>query len=248
MKILGAFLLAFAVTASAQLRETAVSTPTLGRAEGDQGGPLAATNGTDFFAVWNDARGGGTFGTRVAADGRVLDPTGIFITASQPRALLWCGDAYVLVYSASDNRSAGVVRINTEGKVIDGPRNVTQSYVAAAATNGSTIVLAGTNITVLNDRAQFIEQIAPPIAGGYAWAATSNGATYELAAALYSGGLNWVAAIALDRNGHTQKVLYFGSSANQVLVTPSAAGYRVFYGDLQKDTVMTFDTATDPAP
>src|ERR1043166_288245 len=74
--LLSALTTAFA--ASAQVIETPVATATLGQAEENQTIPLAATDGTDFFVVWQDSRGG-TFGTRVTHDGRVLDPTGIQI-------------------------------------------------------------------------------------------------------------------------------------------------------------------------
>ena len=185
MKILGALLLALTFSASAQVLETPVAAAPLGPPEGYRNAPMAATDGVDFLAVWNDNRGG-TFATRITHDGQVLDPTGIFISAVQSRALLWCGGAYVLVYSAADNRSAGVIRLDREGKVIDGPRDVTNSYVITAATNGSTIVLTGTKITVLDDRARFIEDVPPPVAGSFTWTVASDGSTYEVASSIYT--------------------------------------------------------------
>lgn len=246
-KTLGSLLLLAAATfsAAAQLRETPISAPSLGPAEAYQNVPLAATDGTDFLAVWNDYRGG-TFGTRITHDGRVLDPTGLFI-GGMPRALLWCGGVYVLVYSASDNRSAGIIRLSRGGKVIDGPRDITNSYVITAATNGSTIVLAGTKITVLDDRARFVEEVAPPVFGPFEWTVASNGSTYEIVSTIYTNGHNSVVATALDAGGHVGKSLFFQAPAAQVLVTPSGSTYRVFFGDLQKDVVMTFDTSSDPA-
>jgi hypothetical protein len=245
MKILGALLLALTLSASAQLRETPVAAAPLGPAEGAQVTPLAATDGSDFFVVWGDSRGG-TFGTRVTHDGRVLDTTGIFLADAYPTALLWCGGAYVLVYSAADNRSAGVVRFNSEGRIIDGPRKVTDSHEAVAATNGSTIVLAGADITVLDDRAERVEEIPMPVDGTYAWALASNGSAYELVVTAYTGLQNRVVAIPLAANGHPQSSQSLPSIV-RAFVIASPAGYRVFFGKLSDDTVMTFDTANDPA-
>ena len=245
MKTLVPLLLALTLSASAQLRETPVATAPLGPAEGSQVTPLAATDGTDFFVVWGDTRGG-TFGTRVTHDGRVLDTTGIFLAGSNPRALLWAGGAYVLVYSAPDNRSAGVVRINRDGKVIDGPRQVTESHVGAAATNGSTIVLGGADITVLNDRAERIDEFPIPVDNTYGWALASNGSTYEFAVVAYTGLQNRVVAMALDANGHLQSSQSVPSTVSPFVI-PSGAGYRVFFANLSNDAVMTFDTASGPA-
>jgi hypothetical protein len=250
MKTLGplVLLLTLTVSASAQIRETPVSTGPLGPAVGNQMSPLAATDGTDFFVVWNDYRGG-TFGTRVTHDGNVVDKTGIFLTTASPRALLWCGGVYVLVYSG--NNSTGIVRFTADAHIIDGPRNITNSYVGAAATNGSTIVLAGPKITILDDRAELIEEIPSPVLGASAWGASSNGSTYELAVAFYANGLNGVYSIPLDAHGHPQEALYLHGSALQTLVTPEGAGYRLFFGDVQTGVVMTYATTTDattPSP
>lgn len=250
MKTLGplVLLLTLTVSAAAQIRETPVSTGPLGPAVESQMSPLAATDGTDFFVVWNDYRGG-TFGTRVTHDGQVLDKTGIFLTTASPRALLWCGGVYVLVYSG--NNSTGIVRVTADAHIIDGPRDITTNYVGAAATNGSTIVLAGPKITILDDRAELIEEIPSPVAGASAWGASSNGSTYELAVAFYANGLNGVDSIPLDAHGHPQEALYLHGSALHTLVTPEGAGYRLFFGDVQTGVVMTYATTTDattPSP
>ncbi|HEY2322754.1 MAG TPA: hypothetical protein VGJ82_07810, partial [Thermoanaerobaculia bacterium] len=98
MKTLGALLLAFALTASAQVRETPVASAPLGPPEGSQDQPIVGSNGSDFFVVWSDARGG-TFGTRVTRDGEVLDKTGIHLSNSVfPIAVLWCGGAYNVLF------------------------------------------------------------------------------------------------------------------------------------------------------
>ncbi|HEX8153543.1 MAG TPA: hypothetical protein VF698_10475, partial [Thermoanaerobaculia bacterium] len=50
-------------------------------APGQQYSAAVATNGRDFLAAWTDARSGNPdiYATRIAADGRVLDPNAIVL-------------------------------------------------------------------------------------------------------------------------------------------------------------------------
>src|SRR5258705_542776 len=152
MKTLASLLLFLAISASAQVREVPIAPPQYGPAEGSQNYPRAATNGTDFLVAWSDARAGeSVFATRVTREGTVLDRTGIPVALSPlgvsvpelvsvPKlvAVLWCGDAYVIVMAGQDSSAhwfTFVARIDVNGKVIDGPRIVVPGYSTAAATN-----------------------------------------------------------------------------------------------------------------
>ncbi|UCF80610.1 MAG: hypothetical protein JSV08_08910 [Acidobacteriota bacterium] len=59
--------------------------PVIGPAAYNQSNPSVASNGTDYFVVWDDWRNGADadiYGTRVALDGTVLDPTGIAVSTA----------------------------------------------------------------------------------------------------------------------------------------------------------------------
>lgn len=79
-------------------------------APGDQDFPAVASNGTDFFVVWHDARnasGSDIYGTRITGAGVVSSPAGVLISAaagaqSNPD-VAWNGTRYVVVWQ--DRRS-----------------------------------------------------------------------------------------------------------------------------------------------
>lgn len=132
--------------------EFPLATPTIGRAAGMQMAPQVATDGRDFFAVWIDSRSGGTYsiyGTRVLADGTVLDPTGILIStpghSSASAALAWDGSNYVVVWEDTGNVS--FVRVDRNGTVLDAPRTAfSQSQkepVIASNGHGSIVSVFG---------------------------------------------------------------------------------------------------------
>jgi len=93
--------------------------------------PSVATDGNQFFVVWQDFRNGkdyDTYGTRVSTDGRVLDPGGILIgkgvgNQSYPTVAF---DGTNFVVSWMDNRvmeqsyAIRAARVSTGGVVLDG--------------------------------------------------------------------------------------------------------------------------------
>ncbi len=255
MKISGALLLALTLSASAQVRETAVATAPLGQAEGRQGPAIVASNGPDFFVVWSDDRGG-TFGTRVTHDGEVLDKTGIHLSGSFfPIAVLWCGGTYTVVLEEGIDGVVGtsVVRVDVNGKVIDGPRLAARNGIPrAAVTNGSTILIVADSLALLDDRAQLIQQLPSPFPDGNYWAAASNGNTYEIATSRLSDGREWVVTMTLDSDAHVLHTLYLPDAQGQPKIVVTSGKYRVFCESVttlpKVPQIVTFDASIDPAP
>jgi hypothetical protein len=137
-----------AFAAPARYVDVPVSPPTLARAAGGQRQPHVATDGRDFFAVWLDSRGGTSslYGTRVLADGTVLDPTGILLNAPEQFcdsfALAWDGASYVIAYQVSSRVS--FIRVNRDGAILGAPQTIFDAASAPAiASNGhGSIVIA----------------------------------------------------------------------------------------------------------
>jgi hypothetical protein len=76
-----------------------VSGGVLTRAAGFQTTPRLATNGEMTFVAWDDQREGGyaVYGTRLDAEGNVLDPAGVRIGNYLVRAVAWNGESFVVV-------------------------------------------------------------------------------------------------------------------------------------------------------
>lgn len=94
---------------------------------GDQDEPAVASDGDGFLAVWRDERRDGIRGTRVSADGKVLDPDEITISAhgavGDP-AVSWDGKNYLVVWSRANLGGASRsdiygARVSPDGVVLD---------------------------------------------------------------------------------------------------------------------------------
>lgn len=147
---------AFAAPAAPYV-DVPVTSPTIARAAGTQNKPHVATDGHDFLAVWIDSRGGfsSLYGTRLLADGTVLDPSGILISAPEQYcdsfALAWDGSNYVVAWQA-DSR-VNFTRVDRDGAVLGPPKTVfdRNGAVPYIASNGhGTIVIAHT-LTVISN-------------------------------------------------------------------------------------------------
>jgi hypothetical protein len=139
--------------------------PTIARAAARQQQPLVATDGRDFFAVWLDSRGGFTsvFGTRILADGTVLDPTGIVVGSPGVEcgspALVWDGANYVVVWHERyshpyyDGRFS-FARVDRNGTVLGGQKTLVDHIIGSPliASNGhGSLVLADDFMSISQD-------------------------------------------------------------------------------------------------
>ena len=121
-RAVSAILLLLLATVSASALDIAgerpVASPARRAASGFQT-PLVplATNGTTFFTAWVETRNGenAVYGTRIASSGRVLDPTGLRLAATDvsfgKTAVLWNGRDYVVFAP----ETAGIVIAQVRG-------------------------------------------------------------------------------------------------------------------------------------
>jgi hypothetical protein len=114
--------LTFAVSAtSAPLRfgpEVPLSAPELGEVKATASQVAVATDGKNYFVVWNDGRGG-VFGARVAPDGTLLDPLNIFIGDGHSPAVVWTGQVYVVAWGANDSDTIWATRVGPDGELFE---------------------------------------------------------------------------------------------------------------------------------
>lgn len=184
-----------------------ISTPVYGPAAGDQALPVAASNGTDFLFAWVDYRAqpGSIYATRVSSSGQILDRTGIRVPLPDGAAnvgitgVFWIGGAYAVIFGCDvfpgPDTSTQVVRIDSEGNIIDGPRRILDGVRVlprAAASNGSRILLAYSSLAVLDSTAHVITRNVPLRMTGYNWTVASNGSTF-----LIFGGFSF-ASVGID--------------------------------------------------
>jgi hypothetical protein len=252
MKTLASLLLFLTISASAQVREVPVSTAQLGPADMAQEYPQVGSNSSDFLAAWTDNRGSWMYAARIRGDGTVLDPTGIPLPSTlgaitlRVIAVVWCGNAWVIVISGQDaytQRSfTAVSRIDADGKVIEPPRTVVWEQAWAAASNGSRIIVVtgSANITVLDDRANFLDAWPTGVPGAYEWTAVSNGSTFMAVASNYDGRKNWVSAITMDSTGHVKTNTVVALTAQKTIAVPAGDGYSVLYTDVPSGDLMRF--------
>jgi hypothetical protein len=241
-------LLAVLLLATRLLAETPLTQPQSGPAPGDQYAPVAGTNGSEFLVAWLDGRAipEAIYANRVAADGRVLDGTGIRIPMevggvnARLLGVFRSGGAYTILFSEQfflpDNAShfaTYAVRISDDGRVLEGPRVAIDNFFAStAASNGSRIVVSGPSLAVLDERAELIERDIPlPVSSAYGGGLASNGSTFLLVLNAYIPPLNTVSFTTLDANGHitASSQIIASGIGNAPLVASDGADYLVLY-------------------
>jgi hypothetical protein len=144
-------------------RAVPVSAPEYGPTTSEKASSSIATDGDSFFVVWSDQRRSPSrhvYGTRISADGRVLDPAGIPFGRGDAPAVVATSGGYALAWHAYDGYYAaayfgGTVRVARLGS--------TNSECAGAqvASNGSTILVAtcGRDLFLLDRNLSVLKQM-----------------------------------------------------------------------------------------
>jgi hypothetical protein len=129
--------------------ETPVSDPVFADPFGGQSRIAVATDGRDFFAVWNDGRtrhsDGAVVGSRIDRDGNPLDPQNIFISRNSVGNLgvVWNGSSYTIVWHTNEGvhpSALRAVRVSRAGRVLGEERVLHEnaSFIPQSlASNGS---------------------------------------------------------------------------------------------------------------
>ena len=83
-----------------------VADPVFGPAVGYQDTPAVAWSGSLYFQVWSDGRCSCLVGTRISADGSVLDPIGLFLTpylaqGFQVPSIAWIGTSFLVIHEVA---------------------------------------------------------------------------------------------------------------------------------------------------
>lgn len=107
--------------------EFQMDAPTLGPAANVQSFPKTASDGTNFFVVWQDLRSGNTdiHGARVSAAGGLLDTSSIAIStdasAQTSPAVAWDGTNFLVVWQDLRTGTADIygARVSAAGLVLD---------------------------------------------------------------------------------------------------------------------------------
>jgi len=135
-------LLALPVTAA----EIALAPPVEGETLGAQSVDSGASNGIDYLFVWGDRRGSAITpprrAARVTRDGVVLDRGGIALPFLwETNSVVWTGTSYLIVWN--EQSAIRGVRIDAEGKIVDGPRVLKAgAWLHSVANAGPHVVLA----------------------------------------------------------------------------------------------------------
>ncbi|HEX8171745.1 MAG TPA: hypothetical protein VF824_14505 [Thermoanaerobaculia bacterium] len=137
------FLLLLLLSASTLLAgpERAVGPIVQGPAPGQRSAPSVATDGRDFFLVWRDDRTqvASVMGTRVTADGAIVDPNGLLIAHGTAPQVLWTGTDWAVFYGST--RAIAMTRVSRDG-VVSAPRVLAgDGVVGGAATNGEVTIV-----------------------------------------------------------------------------------------------------------
>ena len=126
-------------------------------AAGIQESPAAAHGESEYFIVWKDDRNGGSdiYGSRVAADGSVIDPSGIAVSTyygGQGYPAVAYGDSlyFVAWTDARDEVTTHIygTRVTLDGGVLD-PDGIAISSPAGTGESQPAVAYDGTNFLVV---------------------------------------------------------------------------------------------------
>lgn len=136
-------LLAAAVSASAV--EIPLTAPQYGPASNGQLRSVTASDGDSYFVLWTDdrTRARETWGTRVARNGQLLDPTGIALfdrEMTQP-SLIWTGTSYLAAWATDGD--LWMLRVDRDGVVVDPAHVVLRGATPTSITRSATQIAIG---------------------------------------------------------------------------------------------------------
>lgn len=213
--------------------EVPVAAPVIGRAAETQSLPRVATDGRDFFAVWIDHRSGtsSVFGTRVLADGTVLDPTGILIAVQgDTPGVVWDGANYVVVWQENYTSSypylrVSFVRIDRNGRLLGGPKPVVDHSrgVPSIASNGrgSAVIFSvdSSHVVLISQDGSVTNKTVSP-SFGLDTQIASNGDGFLLAWASSS----FTYLLRLDNDGNPRAPLQWTQRMDDAQLTAGSGG------------------------
>lgn len=120
----------------------------------DQIYSAAAANNDGFFVVWSDHRSGGAgvYGARFTADGRVLDPHGIFLGyGNGPMTVVWSGRNWLVFFYESVWPAVRMVVVDGDGHHFDPRVVIGYTWQFSVASNGALTVLVDSDGALLFD-------------------------------------------------------------------------------------------------
>jgi hypothetical protein len=210
-----ALALAFVATAAAAAipNERPVTAPLYGAAHDNPGPPAVASDGHNALVAWQAWSRHAIYAARIAADGTLLDRTGIAIARIPPRNggrddtigpwVFYAGNAYVIFWNEDGVQSA---RLDSDGKFLDRPHlALGNAAITSIATNGSCFVASygGGHAAVFDLAGRLVESdIALPGADGNAIALTSNGSGFVATWPTIIPTASALNVLTLDGRGH----------------------------------------------
>jgi hypothetical protein len=211
-----------------------------------------ATNGDTYFAVWSDIRADRpeVYGTRITADGTVLDRAGLRLGSGAEPNVFWNGSAYVVIWEWSGGLWAATV---TDGKV-------DTTYVAdigicpanlQVATNGTTsLATCGGRIYLLDRQFRVIKEtplsLVAAVSSENSMAVASLGTDYLIAVATPAGR---IMTQRVDADGNLAPALTLSGSfsATDVDVASNGSEWLVVWAaadHIEAQRVTRNDTVT----
>ncbi len=157
-----------------------------------QTSPAIASDGTGYLVVWADRRADTSdiYATRVTADGRVLDPSGIAVSTAAgfqgSPAVTFDGTNYFVVWSDSRGGNGDIfgARVTRYGVVLDTSGLALVVDVAEQA--APAVVYDGANILIVWEDTR-----SDPFGDIYGARITSEGAMLDSSGFAISGATNW---------------------------------------------------------
>ena len=147
-----------------------------------------ATDGDSYFVVWNDRRRSPSYhiyGTRVSAEGAILDPAGIPFGRGENPSVVATGQGYAVAWHANDGYYAATYGSEKTVRVERlGPLNA-ECAGAKIASNGTTILVAtcGRDVFLLDRDLHVLKQmqLATKMLNATGLAVTAAGDEYRVA-------------------------------------------------------------------